>query len=131
MLFLIKSALRETLSSNEAVSGSPGSTSKCYWPWRGVVPPHSAAISMNALAADIVPFLTTRAATRHCPKCQAGARDRWLEKRRQELLPTCYVHVVFTLPRELAPLALQNKFHVGVFADVGSASVPSQSNKYL
>src|SRR5216683_5382262 len=46
---------------------------------------------------------------RHCPKCQAGARDRWLAARRQELLRTRYVHVVFTLPRELAPLALQNK----------------------
>ena len=46
---------------------------------------------------------------RHCPKCQAGARDRWLAARRQELLPRRYVHVVFTLPRELAPLALQNK----------------------
>lgn len=46
---------------------------------------------------------------RHCPKCQANARDRWLEARRQELLPTRYVHVVFTLPRLLAPLALQNK----------------------
>jgi hypothetical protein len=46
---------------------------------------------------------------RHCPKCQAGARDRWLAARRRELLPTHYVHVVFTLPRELAPLALQNK----------------------
>jgi len=46
---------------------------------------------------------------RHCPKCQAGARDRWLTNRRQELLPTRYVHVVFTLPSRLAPLALQNK----------------------
>ncbi len=46
---------------------------------------------------------------RHCPKCQANARDRWLAARRQELLPTRYVHVVFTLPRTLAPLALQNK----------------------
>lgn len=46
---------------------------------------------------------------RHCPKCQASARERWLEKRRRELLPTPYVHVVFTLPRPLAPLALQNK----------------------
>src|SRR6266850_2788841 len=46
---------------------------------------------------------------RHCPKCQAGARDRWLAARRQELLPTRYVHVVFTLPRHLAPLTLQNK----------------------
>jgi hypothetical protein len=46
---------------------------------------------------------------RHCPKCQANARDRWLAARRRDLLPTRYVHVVFTLPRELAPLALQNK----------------------
>jgi hypothetical protein len=46
---------------------------------------------------------------RHCPKCQTGARERWLEKRRRELLSTPYVHVVFTLPRHLAPLALQNK----------------------
>src|SRR6202166_4070399 len=45
----------------------------------------------------------------HGPECQAGARDRWLEKRRRELLPTPYVHVVFTLPRHLAPLVLQNK----------------------
>src|ERR1035437_266819 len=46
---------------------------------------------------------------RHCQKCQAGARARGLAARRRELLPTRYVHVVFTLPRELAPLALQNK----------------------
>jgi hypothetical protein len=46
---------------------------------------------------------------RHCPKCQGNARIRWLEQRERELLPTRYVHVVFTLPRELAPLALQNK----------------------
>ncbi len=46
---------------------------------------------------------------RHCPKCQAGARDRWLAARGQELLPTRYIHVVFTLPRHLAPLVLQNK----------------------
>ena len=46
---------------------------------------------------------------RHCPKCQGNARERWLEARRQELLPTRYVHVVFTLPHLVAPLALQNK----------------------
>ena len=46
---------------------------------------------------------------RHCPKCQGNARHRWLEARRAELLPTRYVHVVFTLPHELAPLALVNK----------------------
>ena len=46
---------------------------------------------------------------RHCPKCQANARHRWIEARRTELLPVRYVHVVFTLPHELAPLALLNQ----------------------
>jgi len=46
---------------------------------------------------------------RHCPKCQAAARQRWLEKRSAELLPVPYYHVVFTLPHVLAPLALHNK----------------------
>jgi hypothetical protein len=46
---------------------------------------------------------------RHCPKCQSQARDRWLASRRAELLATPYAHVVFTLPHQLAPLALQNK----------------------
>jgi len=49
---------------------------------------------------------------RHCPKCQANARDRWLEARRRELLPVRYAHVVFTLPSQLAPLALQNKSEI-------------------
>jgi hypothetical protein len=46
---------------------------------------------------------------RHCPKCQTAARDRWIAARQKELLPTHYVHVVFTLPAQLAPMALQNK----------------------
>lgn len=41
---------------------------------------------------------------RHCPKCQAQARQRWLEARQQELLGVPYFHVVFTLPQELNPL---------------------------
>jgi Putative transposase/Transposase zinc-binding domain len=46
---------------------------------------------------------------RHCPRCQGNARLRWFEARKQELLHTPYVHIVFTLPREIAHLALQNK----------------------
>ena len=49
---------------------------------------------------------------RHCPKCQSNARDRWLEARHRELLPVPYAHVVFTLPGQLAPLALQNKSEI-------------------
>ena len=46
---------------------------------------------------------------RHCPRCQTGARERWIAARRRELLSTPYVHAVFTLPAPLARLALQNK----------------------
>jgi predicted RNA-binding Zn-ribbon protein involved in translation (DUF1610 family) len=45
---------------------------------------------------------------RHCPKCQAQARERWLAAREEELLPTSYFHVVFTVPHELILLALDN-----------------------
>jgi hypothetical protein len=45
---------------------------------------------------------------RHCPKCQATARARWLAQRETELLPVPYFHVVFTLPAQIARLALQN-----------------------
>jgi hypothetical protein len=29
---------------------------------------------------------------RHCPKCQHMPRERWLEKRKDEILPTSYFH---------------------------------------
>jgi site-specific recombinase XerD len=45
---------------------------------------------------------------RHCPKCQAQARERWLHARERELLDVPYVHVVFTLPHGLLPLACRN-----------------------
>jgi hypothetical protein len=45
---------------------------------------------------------------RHCPKCQALSRARWLERESKYLLPVEYHHVVFTLPSELAELALTN-----------------------
>ncbi len=66
---------------------------------------------------------------RHCPKCQGNARLRWLQAQERELLSTSYVHVVFTLPRELAPLALQNKrliynllFHTSAANSAGDRS---------
>ena len=46
---------------------------------------------------------------RHCPKCQALTKARWLEARKAELLPVVYFHNVFTLPHELNPIALCNK----------------------
>ena len=45
----------------------------------------------------------------HCPNCQHMPRERWLEKRKDEILPTSYFHVVFTLPHELNTVILNNK----------------------
>jgi hypothetical protein len=45
---------------------------------------------------------------RHCPKCQALTKERWLAARRADLLPIPYFHVVFTLPHDLNALAQGN-----------------------
>jgi Putative transposase/Transposase zinc-binding domain len=45
---------------------------------------------------------------RHCPKCQAQARERWLTARQKELLALTYFHVVFTVPHQLNLLCRQN-----------------------
>ncbi len=65
------------------------------------------AISVPLVVMAAISYNSCR--NRHCPRCQGNARIRWLQQRERELLPTRYVHAVFTLPRELAPLALQNK----------------------
>ena len=46
---------------------------------------------------------------RHCPKCQAQARKRWIAARERELLKTSYFHVVFSLPHQLNALIRQNE----------------------
>jgi len=46
---------------------------------------------------------------RHCPKCQTLAKERWLQDRKAELIPSGYFHVVFTLPHDLNPIVLCNK----------------------
>ena len=73
----------------------------------------TAALGAHRLRCDDCghspPLVYNSCLDRHCPKCQAGTRKRWLEARRKELLPVRYLHVVFTLPRVLSQLALQNK----------------------
>jgi hypothetical protein len=46
---------------------------------------------------------------RHCPSCLGQRSAAWLEARAAELLPVPYFHVVFTVPSEIAALALGNK----------------------
>ena len=45
---------------------------------------------------------------RHCPKCQAPSREKWILQREAELLPVPYFHIVFTLPHQLNELAKQS-----------------------
>ena len=49
---------------------------------------------------------------RCCPKCHGTAQAAWLTAREREVLDTPYVHVIFTLPHDLGPLALQNPRHL-------------------
>ena len=44
---------------------------------------------------------------RHCPKCQSLDKERWLEARKKEVLPTPYFHVVFTIPERLRPVCFE------------------------
>ena len=46
---------------------------------------------------------------RHCPRCQIGARLKWVRQRLSELLPIPYYHCIFTMPHCLNRLALYNK----------------------
>jgi Putative transposase/Transposase zinc-binding domain len=41
---------------------------------------------------------------RHCPLCQTRAKESWLARRRAELLPVPYFHLVFTVPHDLNAL---------------------------
>ena len=58
------------------------------------------------LGARVVEYRSCR--NRHCPKCHSRERDQGLAGRVEELLRVTHSHVIFTLPHELNPLALQN-----------------------
>ncbi len=61
------------------------------------------------MPADAARSPTIHAATGIVPSAKPRPAPRWLEDRADELLPISYFHVVFTLPAEIAALALQNK----------------------
>jgi hypothetical protein len=46
---------------------------------------------------------------RHCPKCQALAKERWIENQKSNLLDIGYFHVVFTIPDTLNLIVYQNQ----------------------
>ena len=46
---------------------------------------------------------------RHCPRCQALNQAKWIEQRKERILPAHYFHVIFTLPEQLRSLVLCNR----------------------
>jgi hypothetical protein len=58
---------------------------------------------------DHVEFFYNSCRNRHCPKCQFLRKEKWIEARKDDLLPVQYFHVVFTIPAELKPLVLRNQ----------------------
>jgi ribosomal protein L32 len=46
---------------------------------------------------------------RHCPKCGAIEKEKWIMNREVDLLPVKYFHVVFTVPDKLNSLFLNNQ----------------------
>jgi hypothetical protein len=53
---------------------------------------------------------------RHCPKCQALAKERWVAAQMAQVLPVEYFHVVFTLPHALNGLAPTARLDALLFA---------------
>ena len=73
-------------------------------PWR----PRRCLRGLRALGA--LPHRTTAAVTDTVPNARAPLPALWLTEREADLLPVGYFHVVFTLPTEIADIALrQNK----------------------
>jgi len=71
---------------------------------------------------------------RHCPKCQALSKERWLLDRENDLLPVGYFHVVFTLPEELNPFVMRNReklFNLLFSASAETLKQLARDKKYL
>lgn len=71
---------------------------------------------------------------RNCPNCGGLKKEDWIDNRMQELLPTPYYHLVFTLPKELHSLILGNrKLLFKLLFDAASQSILNHSKnpKYL
>ena len=76
--------------------------------WRAIVACRTAALGGQRLRCEGCGAEQWRwhsCRNRHCPQCQARAREAWCAARLGELLNVPYCHLVFTLPHELNALA--------------------------
>lgn len=76
--------------------------------WRAIVSCRTPALGGQLLRCDGCAHEQWRwhsCRNRHCPQCQAQAREAWRMARLGELLDVPYCHLVFTLPHALNALA--------------------------
>lgn len=64
----------------------------------------SVSVTCDGCSIEYRLFCSCR--NRSCPQCQGEARAKWLEARKQEILPVPYLHVVFKVPREFNEAAV-------------------------
>ena len=60
---------------------------------------------------------------RSCPKCHGNKIKEWFEKRRAELLPVNYFHIIFTLPSQLRQLVRSNQKLLSVLMKASAYSL--------
>ena len=71
---------------------------------------------------------------RSCPMCQAIPKEKWVDKRREDVLEAPYFHVVFTVPQELNIIMYHNqKLLYGLFYKAAAETLSdlSKDKKYL
>jgi len=71
---------------------------------------------------------------RHCPCCQELVREKWIDKRKSEVIDAPYFHVVFTVPEELNSLIYTNKkllYSLLYKASADTLITLSRDEKYL
>ena len=71
---------------------------------------------------------------RHCPQCQQGTAQQWLEKQKDLLLPTPYFMLTFTLPEGMRRVARshQKLFYNLLFrASVAATQKLSQDPRFI
>lgn len=76
--------------------------------WRAIVSCRTPALGGQLLRCDDCGHEQWRwhsCRNRHCPQCQAQARDAWRQARLREILDVPYCHLVFTLPHDINALA--------------------------
>lgn len=72
----------------------------------------TSAMGFNAAICDDCSCLRIHycsCGNRNCPQCQQVEKEKWIDKRRSEVIDAPYFHVVFTLPAQLRSLVFANQ----------------------